>query len=212
MNVMLSIFRTIFFFPPASKLFTFSRSALLSSPSTIRPSSATTDTPSTSRFVIFNATLFSSSLESSSGGNPGRAPQSISIIVRAGHVISAVRTHQFTSPRFQPLRADGTIRRSIFDPCGQAPVGILPPSLSRRCLCRFHTYRNNSLLRGMFHGPIVIAHPSAREKCGKARPDRASLVSGLFGWLVHGEHPIACRCLRNIPGGTTSPAQFQPPL
>src|SRR2546427_8353200 len=49
--------RTIFFLPPANRLFTFSRSALLSSPSTIRPSSATTETPFTSRFVNFSATL-----------------------------------------------------------------------------------------------------------------------------------------------------------
>src|SRR6266576_656494 len=58
MNVTLSMLRTIFFFPSAIKLFTFSRRALLSSPRTIRPSSATTDTPFTSQYVIFKATLF----------------------------------------------------------------------------------------------------------------------------------------------------------
>src|SRR5713101_9427576 len=55
--LMLSIFRTIFFFPSAIRLFNFTRRALLSSPSTIRPSSVTTDTPFTSRFVIFKATF-----------------------------------------------------------------------------------------------------------------------------------------------------------
>src|SRR5206468_8895326 len=40
--------------------------------STMRPSSATTETPSTSRFVIFKATLFSSSSQTGSGGNPDR--------------------------------------------------------------------------------------------------------------------------------------------
>src|SRR5216683_1855069 len=59
MNVTLFMFSTIFFLPSAIRLFTFSRSALLSSPSTMRPSSATTDTPSTSRFVILSA-MFSS--------------------------------------------------------------------------------------------------------------------------------------------------------
>src|SRR5258708_31439459 len=39
--VMLSMFRTIFFFPSAIRLFNFSRRALLSSPSAMRPSSAT---------------------------------------------------------------------------------------------------------------------------------------------------------------------------
>src|SRR5713226_1097331 len=129
---MLSILRTIFFFPSAIKLFTFSRKALLSSPSTMRPSSATTDTPSTSRFVIFKATLFSSSSESGSGGNPGRSPKAYQnmddpgamnrnrrpgggqiagrlIIVRAGHVIAAHGTDQLAAPGLQPLRADGTV-------------------------------------------------------------------------------------------------------
>src|SRR6266852_3148828 len=49
MKVMLSILRTIFFFPSAIKLFTFSRKALLSSPSTIRPSSAATPTDASKR-------------------------------------------------------------------------------------------------------------------------------------------------------------------
>src|SRR5260370_1303504 len=63
--LMLSMFRTICFFPSAIRLFNFSRRALLSSPSTMRPSSATTDTPFTSRFVIFKATFVSSSSTSS---------------------------------------------------------------------------------------------------------------------------------------------------
>src|SRR6266705_2489126 len=54
-----SIFRTIFFFPSAIKLFNFTRRALPSSPSTMRPSSATTETPPTSRLVIFKATFVS---------------------------------------------------------------------------------------------------------------------------------------------------------
>src|SRR5258708_19323685 len=137
-KVMLSILRIIFFFPSAIKLFTFSRKALLSSPSTMRPSSATTDTPSTSRFVIFKATLFSSSSESGSGGNPVQRPKPHQnmddpgaknrnrrpgsgqitgrlIVVRAGHVVAAHGTDQLAAPRLQPLRADGTIARRI---CG----------------------------------------------------------------------------------------------
>src|SRR5271156_6080609 len=45
--------RTIFCFPAAIRPFNFSRSAVLSSPSTIRPSSATTEMPSTSWLVNF---------------------------------------------------------------------------------------------------------------------------------------------------------------
>src|SRR5215472_7711579 len=78
-NVTLSILRTIFFFPELMRPFTFSRSALLSSPSTMRPSSATTETPSTSRLVIFNATFVSSSSERGSGGNPRRSRKAYQI-------------------------------------------------------------------------------------------------------------------------------------
>src|SRR6266403_4095896 len=59
---MLAMFRTIFFFPSAIRLFSFSRKEVLSSPRTIRPSSVTTDTPSTSLFVILTVMLFPSSL------------------------------------------------------------------------------------------------------------------------------------------------------
>src|SRR5712664_1639038 len=55
---MLAMFRTIFFFPSAIMLFSFSRKEVLSSPRTIRPSSVTTDTPSTSLFVILIVILF----------------------------------------------------------------------------------------------------------------------------------------------------------
>src|ERR1700739_4421639 len=72
MNVTLSMFITIFFLPSAIIAFTFSRSAFDSSPSTIRPSIATTVTPSTSRVVIFNATLIYSWSVYRSGGNPAR--------------------------------------------------------------------------------------------------------------------------------------------
>jgi hypothetical protein len=43
----------------ASMLFSFSRRELLSSPRTMRPSNVTTDTPSTSLFVIFIVTIIS---------------------------------------------------------------------------------------------------------------------------------------------------------
>src|SRR5467141_2906961 len=72
--LMLFIFRTICLFPSAIRLFNFSRRALLSSPGTMRPSSVTTDTPSTSRFVIFKPTFLSSSSGSSPAAtNPGTA-------------------------------------------------------------------------------------------------------------------------------------------
>src|SRR5256885_4831343 len=57
MYLISAMFRTIFFFPSAIRLFSFSRRELLSSPSTIRPSSPTTVTPSTSLFFIFTVML-----------------------------------------------------------------------------------------------------------------------------------------------------------
>src|ERR1700737_3967896 len=42
------------------------------------------------------------------------SPQSLSIIVRAGHVITADRTNQLATAGFEPLRTDGAIMRSMF--------------------------------------------------------------------------------------------------
>src|SRR5579859_1845148 len=135
MNVMLSIFRTIFLRPSASMVFTFSRSAFDSSPRTIRPSRATTETPSTSRFVIFNATFVSSSFSLENAlerirRQPNPEPKTIpklarwgltqavrssglSDVIGARHVIAAPIADQLTPARFQPLRADGTIAQSV---------------------------------------------------------------------------------------------------
>src|SRR6201999_4049804 len=136
MNVMLSMFSTIFFLPSASKLFTFSRSALLSSPRPSPPSSATTDTPSTSRFVIFNATFVSSyEIGAAADSNLAEAAQLTSIVVRAGHVISADRTNQLAAPGRQPLRANRAIPGSIFVRRGGILFRIHPIRL------RLHTAR-----------------------------------------------------------------------
>src|ERR1700676_5478356 len=115
MKVTLSMFRTIFFFASAINDLIFSRSALLSSPSTMRPSSATTDTPSTSRVVIFKATLFSSSSEKDPAATRAGALKNSLIVVRARHVIAADGTDQLAAARFQALRADGTKPRSVFE-------------------------------------------------------------------------------------------------
>src|SRR3984957_3126022 len=181
MNVMLSMFSTIFFLPSASRPFTFSRRALLSSPNTMRPSSATTDTPSTSRFVIFNATFVSSyEIGAAAGSNLAEAAQLTSIVVRAGHVISADRANQLAAPGRKPLRANRAIPGSILVRRG----GILFRIHS--CRVRIHTLwrsfrrdkctrlRSDPLIlrvnrscpcfRATFHGPKVIAQPSAGEK------------------------------------------------
>src|SRR5258708_23413258 len=180
MKVTLSMLRTIFFFPSAIKLLTFSRKALLSSPSTIRPSSANTDTPSTSRYVIFKATLFSSSSESGSGGNPGRSRKAYQnmdgpgaknrnrrpcsgqitsrlIIVHAGHVIAARGTEQLAAPQLQPLRADGTIPRRIFGTSDTTLTALQRRNGFSCGLCRLGMDQDCFPLRGAFHGSTVIA-------------------------------------------------------
>src|SRR5882762_922691 len=177
---MLSILRTIFFFPSAIRLFTFSRRALLSSPSTMRPSSATTDTPSTSRLVIFKATVYSSSWESGSGGNPGRSRQAYQnmddpgvmnrnrrprsgqmagglIIVRAGHVISAPGTEQLAAPRLQTLRADRTKPRGIFGWSSGTQTSLQGRSGWSCGLCRLGLDLDWLPIRGAFHDGTVIA-------------------------------------------------------
>src|SRR5579862_3205464 len=181
MNVMLSMFSTIFFLPSASRLFTFSRSALLSSPRTMRPSSATTDTPSTSRFVIFNATFVSSyEIGAAAGSNLAEAAQLTSIVVRAGHVISADRADQLAAPGREPLRANRAIPGSILVrrggnifrvPCVRFRL-LAPGRRLQRDSCTrlrsdpsgFRVNRSCPFFRGTFHGPKVIAHLFAREK------------------------------------------------
>src|SRR6266571_2224047 len=107
--------RTIFFLPPAKRLFTFSRSALLSSPSTIRPSSATTETLFTSRFVNFSATLHPPQNQTPRRPAAQEASRGwISVKIRARHIIPAQRTNQLAAPGLQRLRAVRAITRSGF--------------------------------------------------------------------------------------------------
>src|SRR5258707_44950 len=79
----------------------------------------------------------------------GRDPGSISVIVRARHVIAAHRANQFAAPRFQPLGANGTILRSIFL-WGNCPR--LRRELRRCVLRRLRPSRRRPWLHGLFHG------------------------------------------------------------
>src|SRR6267143_1709601 len=97
---------------------------------------------------------------------PGPEPSRISVIVRTGHVITADRTDQLAPPRLQPLRADGTIPRSIFGPNGAGQTTLRGPSRLSCGLCWLAEDLNWFLLRGAFHSPTVIAHPPAGEKLG----------------------------------------------
>src|SRR5580693_241128 len=140
--------RTIFFWPEASSDFTFSRSALLSSPSTMRPSIATTTTPSTTRSVIFSATVYPPDLSFLVNLNFQRREKSPSVIVRARQVIPALPANELATHRFQPLRTcraetDGLVRSAL----------LLAGIRANRAVIRIH------LLHSSFHGPKVIAQP-----------------------------------------------------
>src|SRR5580700_6913791 len=102
------ILRTICFWPEANSDFTFSRSAVLSSPSTIRPSIATTATPSTTRSVIFSATLHPPHLSFVENLSLIRRDRPASIVVRAGQIISALAANKLAAPRLQPFGTNGT--------------------------------------------------------------------------------------------------------
>src|SRR5229473_1336935 len=142
--------RTIFFLPPARRLFTFSRSALLSSPNTIRPSSATTETPSTSRFVNFSATLHPPQNQTPRRPAAQKASRGqISVKIRARHIIPAQRANQLAAPSLQRLRAVRAITRSGFR--GELRF----PKTARGPVRRVLPFRQP----GEFHGPKVIAHP-----------------------------------------------------
>src|SRR6266849_10877531 len=121
------MFSTICFLLAASRVLTLSRSAVLSSPSTMRPSSATTATPSTSRLVIFSATFKPPPsdipesglplLPGPAGALPGYRPVPVKarrlVKVRAGHEITAHRAKQLTAPRLKLPRASRAVARHV---------------------------------------------------------------------------------------------------
>jgi hypothetical protein len=88
------------------------------------------------------------------------APQSLSIIVRARHVITAYRTYQLATTGFEPLRADGAIVRSVFVKRGRRSIR------GAHRMIRLESVVSRHLLRCRLHGWKVIAHP---RKTGKRR-------------------------------------------
>lgn len=103
----------------------------------------------------------------------GLRPHSLSVIVRAGHVISADRANQLAAPGLKPLRANRAIPGDIFvrpereavgNFCGRITYVLRGHSLCRENTTRLRLHRSGSLFRGTFHGSTVIAHPLAGEK------------------------------------------------
>ena len=108
------------------------------------------------------------------------AAQLTSIVVRAGHVISADRADQLAAPGREPLRANRAIPGSILVrrggnifrlPCDRIRFLATGRRLHRyRCIglrlspSIFRVNRSCPFFRGTFHGPKVIAQPFAREK------------------------------------------------
>src|SRR6266436_705791 len=94
MNVILFMFNTIFFLPSASSPFTFSRSALLSSPVKRNHHHAV-------HFALthFQCHVISSSSESGSGGNHFRSPESYHSLSISGFASINPNTLVSSSPR-----------------------------------------------------------------------------------------------------------------
>lgn len=82
------------------------------------------------------------------------APQSLSIIVRAGHVITADRANQLAATGLQTLRADGTIARSVFQHNRGARI-----IRGAHGMIRLGSLVRRRLVRYRLHGSKVIAHP-----------------------------------------------------
>ncbi len=114
------------------------------------------------------------------GSNLAEAAQLTSIVVRAGHVISADRANQLAAPGREPLRANRAIPGSILVrrgrtlfriPCLRRLRSLTSGRLQRdRCTrlrldpASIRVNRSCPFFRGTFHGPKVIAQPNAREK------------------------------------------------
>src|SRR5579864_1965816 len=113
----------------------------------MRPSIATTATPSTTRSVIFSATVYPPDESFLVNLNFQRRKKAASIIVRARQVVPALPANKLASLRFQPLgtnraEADGLVRGTL----------LLTGIFARRATIRVY-------LHGSFHGPKVIAQP-----------------------------------------------------
>lgn len=114
------------------------------------------------------------------GTNLAEAAQLTSIVVRAGHVISADRADQLATPGRQPLRANRAIPGRILVRRGGILFRIHPIRIRFRISARrfqrdrctwlrldpsrFRAGRSYPFFRCTFHGPKVIAQPTAREK------------------------------------------------
>jgi hypothetical protein len=119
-------------------------------------------------------------------------PHSLSVIVRAGHVIPADRAKQLTAPGLEPLRTDRTIPGNIFVHRGnEGAVQFCCGPAVLRCHSGFGDNTtwlqfdgSSPCFHGAFHGPTVIAHPIVREKrsvgwaagrAGRVQEERAGL-------------------------------------
>src|SRR5579863_1207613 len=113
----------------------------------MRPSIATTTTPSTTRSVIFSATVFPPDFSFLVNLNFQRREKSASIIVRARQVIPALAANEPATHRLQPLRTnraetDGMVRSHW----------LLAGIRAKRAAIRVY-------LLSSLHGPKVIAQP-----------------------------------------------------
>src|ERR1700741_5672938 len=85
------MFRTIFCFPAAMRLLSFSRRALLSSPRMMRPFNATRETPSTSLLVILRDMLIPPPPETRKRGDTWSRTRAAGPMCAKEHTMAVVR-------------------------------------------------------------------------------------------------------------------------
>ena len=143
------------------------------------------------------------------GSNLAEAAQLTSIVVRAGHVISADRADQLAAPGRKSLRANRAIPGSIlvrrgrlFFQIHRLRLRFVTSGRLQRDRCTrlrlapasIRVNRSCPFFRGTFHGPKVIAQPTAREKrVGRVGPLRQALPTFVPGNPMVRE--LSCRRL-----------------
>src|SRR5208283_6236727 len=92
-----------------------------------------------------------------------------SIVVRAGHIVTADAANKLATPRFQPLRANRAKPRGIFPGAFSCFGRMIATLCGRRNCIAPQTCRSWFLLPGFLHGLSVIAQPQFGGKRRGAR-------------------------------------------
>ena len=119
-------------------------------------------------------------MASGSGGNRAGA-HSLSVIVRAGHVIAADGTDQLAAPRFQTLRADWAIPGSVLVAGDRSAINVR----DREAITVLLDHRAISVLRNRSSIGLRrsgLSSSSHRLRCGRNKPFLCGTFHGGDGY------------------------------